>query len=509
MKQKTLILSLFIILKFLLQYFLINPDYELHRDEFLHLDQANHLAWGYQSVPPVTSWISYIIKLLGNSLFWIKFFPALFGAMTLFIVWKTIEELNGNLFALCLGATCVLFSALLKLNFYYQPTSLDVLTWTALYFVLVKYFKSKQLVWLFAGSLVFAIGFLNKYAIVFLVIGILPALIITKQRSIFSKASLYLATILTIVLVMPNLIWQYHNNFPVFHHLNELAATQLVNVNRWEFLKQQVFYNGGSLLVIMAGLYALLFFEPFKNYRFLFWSLFFTLFVFTYFRAKGYYALGLYPIYIAFGSVFIGNMWSSGLKKYLKPVAVAIPVLFYFLFLDVFFKNESPRHVLENQEAYKRIGMLRWEDGKDHQLPQDFADMLGWRELAKKVDAAYSKLPNKVETLVICDNYGQAGAINYYTTIKNLQAVSFNADYINWFDLTVPKKNLIRVKDSIGSKSELAETSPFFSTALVADSITNPLAREYQTTIFVFTNPKIDINRRLAEELDRKKSFKK
>ncbi|KKX47100.1 hypothetical protein L950_0228290 [Sphingobacterium sp. IITKGP-BTPF85] len=28
--------------------------------------------------------------------------------------------------------------------------------------------------------------------------------------------------------------------------------------------------------------------------------------------------------------------------------------------------------------------MLTWEDGKEHQLPQDFADMLGWKELAKK-----------------------------------------------------------------------------------------------------------------------------
>jgi len=508
MKQKAIVLSLFIILKFVLQYFLINPDYELHRDEFLHLDQANHLAWGYQSVPPVTSWISCIIKLLGNSLFWIKFFPALLGTLTLVIVWKTIEALNGNLFALCLGATCVVFSALLKLNFFYQPTSLDVLSWTALYFVLVKYFTSKQMVWLFAGSLVFAIGFLNKYAIVFLVMGIFPAFVITVQRTIFSRPSFYCAIVLAIALVMPNLIWQYNNHFPVFHHLSELATTQLININRWEFLKQQVFYNGGSLLVIITGLYALLFFEPFKKYRFLFWSLFFTLFIFIYLRAKGYYALGIYPIYISFGSVFIGTVWNFGCKKYVKPVAVGIPILFYFLFLNVFFLNKSPHDVLKNQAAYKRTGMLRWEDGRDHQLPQDFADMLGWKELAGKVDTAYRMLPNKEQTLVLCDNYGQAGAINFYTTVKNLQAVSFNADYINWFDLTAPKKNLIRVKDFKGSQSELAETSPFFSTAFVAGSITNPLAREFGTTIFVFTNPTIDINQRLAEEIERKKSFK-
>src|SRR5215208_6684263 len=99
MKKNTLILFLFILAKFVFQYLLINPEYDLHRDEYLHLDQANHLAWGYISVPPVTSWISWLIKLLGNGVVWVKFFPALFGALTILVIWKTVEELNGNLFA--------------------------------------------------------------------------------------------------------------------------------------------------------------------------------------------------------------------------------------------------------------------------------------------------------------------------------------------------------------------------------------------------------------------------
>ena len=58
MSKNNFILLGFIVVKFLLQYFLIHPVYDLHRDEYLHLDQASHLAWGYASVPPVTSWIS-------------------------------------------------------------------------------------------------------------------------------------------------------------------------------------------------------------------------------------------------------------------------------------------------------------------------------------------------------------------------------------------------------------------------------------------------------------------
>ena len=195
MTKKAIILIGFIALKFLMQYLLLSPAYELQRDEYLHLDQANHLAWGYLSVPPFTSWTSYIIQLLGNSIFWIKFFPALYGALTIYIVWKAIEELGGSLFALILGATCVLFSALLRLNILYQPNSFDVLCWTTLYFILLKWTRTNNTTWIYWFVLVFAIGFLNKYNIAFQLIGLIPALLLTAQRKIFAQPKLYLAAI--------------------------------------------------------------------------------------------------------------------------------------------------------------------------------------------------------------------------------------------------------------------------------------------------------------------------
>ena len=281
MTRKTIILFGFILLKFLLQYFLLNPDYDLQRDEYLHLDQAHHLAWGFQSVPPFTSWTSYIILLLGNSMFWIKFFPALYGALTIYVVWKAIEELNGNLFALILGATCVLFSALLRLNTLYQPNSFDVLSWTSFYFIVIKYFKTENSKWLFIGAVVFALGFLNKYNIVFLVIGFLPSLLLTEHRKVFAKKEFYLSLLLGLLLVLPNLIWQFKNNFPVIHHLSELSKYQLVNVNRFDFLKSQIFFFIGSLFVIIAALYALIIYKPFKRYKVFFLTIIFTLIVFN------------------------------------------------------------------------------------------------------------------------------------------------------------------------------------------------------------------------------------
>jgi hypothetical protein len=506
MAKKTTILIVFIGLKFLLQYLLLSSEYELHRDEYLHLDQANHLAWGYLSVPPFTSWTSYIIELLGISIFWVKFFPALYGALTIYVVWKAIQELGGNLFALILGATCVLFSALLRINTLYQPNSFDVLSWTVLYFILLKYIKTEDAKWLFIGATAFAIGFLNKYNIVFLLIGVVPSLLITEHRKIFLKPTLYFAILLGLILILPNLIWQYNNNFPVLHHLKELTETQLVNVNRVDFLKNQLLFFLGSLIAIFSSIYALLFYKPFQKYRLFFFSIIFTLIAFVYFKAKDYYAIGIYPIYIAFGSVFLADALKGGWKIFLQPIAIGIPLLLFIPIYNVAFPNKSPEYIIQHSDNYKKLGMLRWEDGKDHSLPQDFADMLGWKELAQKVDSIFLSLPNKNNTLILCDNYGQAGAINFYT-IQKLRAVSFNADYIDWFDLTKKYENLIRVKE-YNIEDELKETSPFFQKAVVAGSITNKYAREFGTTIFVFTGAKIDIRQRIKDEIDEKKNYR-
>ena len=241
-KKNTWILVGFVALKFLLQYILISPEYDLQRDEYLHLDQAHHLAWGYQSVPPVTSWISSIIYLLGHSVFWVKFFPALFGALTLVVVWKAIAALNGNRFALVLGATAVLFSSLLRLNTLYQPNSLDVLCWTTFYYILIKYFHSEKPKWLFAAAIVFAFGFLNKYNMVFIIVGLLPALLLSRQRKVFLKKELYLAMLLAIILIAPNLLLAVQERFPGYPSFKRTGGNAIGKCGSCGFFKIPIIF---------------------------------------------------------------------------------------------------------------------------------------------------------------------------------------------------------------------------------------------------------------------------
>lgn len=509
MRNRNFVLLGFILLKFILQYILIDPVYELHRDEFLHLDQAKHLAWGYTSVPPFTSWISWIILQLGNGVFWVKFLPALFGALTLLVVWKTIEELKGGWFALLLGAISVVFSTLIRINMLFQPNSFDVLAWTLLFFTIVKYINSENSKWLWYAGITFAFGFLNKYNIAFLFIGLLPALLITEHRVIFRNKQFYYAMGLAALLVLPNLIWQYTNGFPVFKHLDELVRTQLVNVNRFDFVKEQLLFFMGSLFVILAAFVAFITYPPFRKYRILGWSFLFVIGLFVYLKAKGYYAIGLYPIFLAFGSVYLEQILAGKRVKYLRLVILALPILMFFPLLQIAFPNQTPQEIRQDPQKYKDFGLLRWEDGKDHDLPQDFADMQGWKELAHKVDSAYAQISDPDHTLIYCDNYGQAGAINYYSKVKNVGAVSLNADYINWFRLDKEIRHIIRVKEVGDNGKEFVVSQPYFESVSKFGEIANEFAREKGTGIFLLKNANIDVNKALAKEIAEHKNRRK
>ena len=329
MKKNTLILAGFILVKIFLHYFLISPEYDLQRDEYLHLDQANHLAWGYISVPPVTSWISWIIKWLGNGVFWVKFFPALFGALTILVVWKIVEELGGGLFALVLASLAILASAVLRINILFQPNSLDIFFWTLVYFTIIKYIRTHRPGWLYAIAVTIAFGFLSKYNIVFLVLGLLPAILLTEHRKVFLSRHLYIGLGVGFIIVLPNLIWQYRNNFPTLDQLNQLSAQQLVNVNRFDFIKEQVLFFINSFFIFIAAFFSFFLYPPFKKYRLFFWSYAFTISLFIFLKAKSYYAIGLYPLLIAFGSVYLENLFITGWKRYLRPVSIALVIVLF------------------------------------------------------------------------------------------------------------------------------------------------------------------------------------
>jgi len=95
--------------------------------------------------------------------------------------------------------------------------------------------------------------------------------------------------------------------------------------------------------------------------------------------------------------------------------------------------------------------VLRWEDQRNHPLPQDFADMLGWEEMARLTAGAYHSLDSseKTGTIVFANNYGMAGAIDYYGRRYGLpEAYSDNASFLYWLPAeTLSYRNFILITE--------------------------------------------------------------
>src|SRR5271165_1761142 len=59
-------------------YLMANPRYGFHGDELYFVACGDHLSWGYVDLPPLVPFLAKISRqLMGDSLFAIRFFPAL------------------------------------------------------------------------------------------------------------------------------------------------------------------------------------------------------------------------------------------------------------------------------------------------------------------------------------------------------------------------------------------------------------------------------------------------
>jgi hypothetical protein len=481
------ILLVLIIIKLVLQFLVVNPVYELHRDEFLYLNQSDHLAFGYISVPPFTALLSKIVFLLGGGLFWVRFFPALFGVLTLIFVWLIIESLEGSLFANILASTALVFSALMRINILYQPNSFDILTWTLVFYLLIRFVQSEENKWLWILSVVVAVGFYNKYNMIFLIVGLIIGLILTDQRKIFSNSAFWKAMAICIILLLPNIIWQIENHFPVFQHMKVLKANQLDNNTSVGFLKSQAMFFIGSVALTLGALIAFSYFKAFRPFRFIGICFISVMALFAIMKAKDYYAVGLYPVVFAFGSVYIDTILSQRWRPFILSFLILFNLVIYISVFKILFPVYSPAMIRENAAVFEKYGMLRWEDGKNHNLPQDFADMLGWHEMADKSLEAYKMIPadQLAATLIICSNYGQAGALNYYNRKTMPQAYAFNTDYIYWLPKLKKIQNLLYIGNKPGN-----EIIGLFSGFKLTGEVENEYAREKGTGIYLLTGAK-------------------
>ena len=485
MKQKQnpvwWLIILLAIIKFILPFLLQSSVYELQRDEFLYYQQGQHLALGYLENPPLLSYMAAISSWLGGTEHWIRFWPSLIGALSIITTCLLTAELGGKFFAQLLAGISIMTGAFLRTHALFQPNILDVFFWTLSIYFLIRFLRSQQTSHLIALAISLALGFWGKYSIAFLAAALLLALLISTQRKILFQKGIYAALLLSVIIILPNVYWQYTHNWPLVYHLEELRETQLKFINPVDFIKEQFLMTLPVLFVWIAGLIWV-----FKNkeLRFLGFTYIFVITLLILGSGKSYYSLGIYPVLFAAGAV-AWQQWTVKLR-WLQTVLIMIIVVMTYLILPMALPIHEPAKLAA---VYKKYGIKhKWEDQQEHPLPQDFADMLGWKELSAKTKLFFNGLPDssKNNTIIYCGNYGQAGALQFYGKDENFKKkiISFNGSFLLWIPKDLHFNNILLVDEDIPDSTY--ELFQHFERSTLVDSVTDPYSRQLGNKIIFF-----------------------
>ena len=469
---------------------------EFHRDELLYFSLGSHPAAGYASVPPMIGLLAWVmIRLIGYSLLAAKILPAIGAGILVVLTDAIVREMKGGSFArILVGITVTLMPLSLRIFFFFMPVFLELLEWTLILYLVVRYVNTKNNTLIILLGAVAGVALLTKYLVALLILALLVVVPFTKHRKLFREKSLYIASGVAILIFSPNLVWQFVKGFPVILHMKELAGSQLVNVDRVNFFTDLLMFSGTGFLLFIPGFLYLLVTKKLKSFRLFAWVSIVVILVLLLLRGKSYYAAGIIPFLAAAGGIFTENILKSKLAKTLMILIIVLPDL---LLLPGGIPVCGPQCLAKYFKTVTEVtGIpvgLRDEDGRIHALPHDYADMIGWNELTGVAAKAYRSVPDTAAAVIFAGNYGQAGAVNVIGKKYRLpQPLCFAESFMYWNPEAFPEE--IKAVVYINEEPPGRDVHELFADVKPMGKISNPLAREYGTTVYLCTKPRKSFN---------------
>lgn len=403
-----------------------NSNYGFHRDELLHLSVSEHMDWGFMEFPPFIGAIAKLSYwLFDYSLLGVRLFPTLAGVAILVLCCLIAKELGGKSKAILLSGICVLaFLPFYRNHTLFQPVAFDQLFWTLGFYYIIKFINSRNKKFLILLGITLGIGLLNKYTILVWAFGLFIGLFFYQKGKLFKSKWLYISALISLLIFLPNLIWQFQNEFPLLKHLQGLRDNQLHELNPLEFGLEQLNFPF-TLIISLFGLVALLTDKNLRKYRAVGVASIVIFSTMWLLNSKAYYVFAIYPVLFASGAVKIESLLSK------KPVWV-YAIAFVTLAPSIYFIPEAtPLLPIEKFVTYKN---LEEKNGRI-ELTGDYADMFGWEEQVQLVDSVYQSLdPKEQKNCVLwAENYGEAGALKIIGKQYNLpNPISRHGSFWSW-----------------------------------------------------------------------------
>ena len=408
-------LLIYIALATVIAHLLSGGRYGFQRDELATLDDARHLAWGYVAYPPITPFFGRLsLTLFGTSLIGFRFFAVLAEAIAVVLTGLMARALGGGR-----GAQLVAVAAAIPFclggGALMQYVSFDYLFWVLTAYFVVRLLKSDDPRWWMAIGCTIGLGMMSKYTMGFFAIGIVAAVLLTPTRKHLASKWLWIGVALSVLIWLPNVLWQVHNHFISLDFLHAIHERD-VRIGRTQgFLRDQLKLTLLAILLCVAGLYFYLLSKAGSRFRMLGWMYIVPLLLFAGAKGRWYYMAGAYPMLYAAGAVWgeqwlrsksIGGVWAGSVRALVWTALIIDIVLLAFIAIPT-----APVNSALWKFASKNNG--------------DLVEELGWPELVQAVASIRDSLPEQErEHLgILAANYGEAGAINLYGPSYHLPEV--------------------------------------------------------------------------------------
>ncbi len=376
-----------------------NGVYGFQRDEMYYVLSGQHPALGYVDYPPVTPLLARIdTSVLGVSPWTLRVLPAVVGALLVVLTGLCAREMGASRGIQTLAALVALVCPLLiGANWLFQTVTFDQLTWLiAMYLVLRLLRGATPWLWVLLG-VDFGIGFETKLTILALGAGIVVAVLSSPAlRASLRTRWPWVAVAIAVALAVPNVAWQVANGFPTLTYIGTHSADISQSGGVGNFLASFFLFIGPVVLPLwVAGWFVLLRDPRLRPFALMALVAIAVLLP----EGKAYYpGRTILPV-LAAGCVGVGRMVSDRRRRRVVGAIVLASLV--------------------ETAALIRIGLPLVPTASLHSagldtIRQDFADTVGWPDLAAEVGAHYNALTagERATMVILAGNYGEAGAID-------------------------------------------------------------------------------------------------
>lgn len=287
-------------------------------DEVYMLGLARHpLEWGYADQPPLAPLLAWLMDHIApDSMFALRIPPSLITGATVVVAALIARELGADRRAQLITAIATTGGLWLALvGHYLAPYTLEPLEWGLLFFVLLRWMRTRNDKLLLLLGVVAGIGAETKFQI-FLLCGVLIlAVLVFGPRELLTRPMLWLGALIAAVLAAPTLIWQATNGWPQLKMGDIVGAeAQFLSGGRPGVTVTMILFAGvAGVYLLVYGLWRMLR-TPEHRFLAVTFPVLYVFFIIT--LGRPYYLTGLYPVLIAAGAVGLQRRREAGNRRW-------------------------------------------------------------------------------------------------------------------------------------------------------------------------------------------------